>query len=95
MARQERTATEEALPKGWRRPWDDYRILHGGALSGKTADNYLDSLIQLARFVGDAAPNLEDIRPRMVAAFLDHVATTASPVTAAMRYRGCLQCSTP
>jgi integrase/recombinase XerC len=78
----------DVLPTGWRGPWDDYAILHGGSLSPKTLANYLDSFLQLSRFVGDAAPNLEDLTPRMVAAFLEHTAKTTSTVTAGMRYRG-------
>ena len=52
MARQGRTKLEEALPTGWRGPWDYYAILHGGSLSDRTTANYLDTLVQLAKFVG-------------------------------------------
>jgi hypothetical protein len=66
MARKVRIPLEERLPEGWGGPWNDYLVLHGGSLgeSGRTQANYLDSLVQLAEFVGDAAPNLEDLKPR-------------------------------
>jgi site-specific recombinase XerD len=88
MARQGQTKLEEALPRGWRGPWDDYVILHGGSLSDRTTANYLDTLVQLAKFVGGSAPNLEDLNPRIIARFLAYTAENASPVTAGMRYRG-------
>jgi len=76
------------LPEKWEEVWTDYEILRGRSLSARTLENYRDTVVQLARFLGPVVPTMEAVTRRHVAAFLEHVAQATSGTTAAMRYRG-------
>jgi site-specific recombinase XerD len=76
------------LPAEWESIWTDYEILKRSGLSERTLANYKDTLAQLARFLGSAAPSMESVTRKQVAAFIEYVSQTTSATTAAMRWRG-------
>jgi integrase/recombinase XerC len=82
------TSHQPGLPSAWEEVWTDYEILKRSGLSERTLANYRDTLVQLAKFLGPAAPTMDSVTRKQVAAFIEYVTQTTSATTAAMRWRG-------
>jgi site-specific recombinase XerD len=88
MGGSRRVEAGRGLPAAWRELWETYEILKRSSVSPATLANYLDTLVQLARFLGLDVPPLERVTRRQVAEFIEDVKQRTPASTAGMRYRG-------
>lgn len=80
--------TGPSLPPSWEPLWTDFEIMKRSRLTPRTLKNYFETLAHFAKFLGPNVPPLEDVTRRQISAYIDTAMRTASPSTAAMRFRG-------
>src|SRR5262245_20691030 len=82
-------SSKATLPPAWEELWQEVYVHKRAARrSPLTLKNYRETLVSLAQFLDPKPPAMDQLDRRQSAAYLEHVASTASAATAAMRYRG-------